>query len=175
MFTHTSTHLNFSWPAIKSTHINLKYILIHSKSISKVGNQKAPFSIATTPRCRGGRRSFPGLLHFTFDTYLILLSDNQEGSSTIQVEGNPKAPFSIATTPRCWGGRYSFPGLLYFTLVPYLIMLSVKQGGIKYHFLSLWYDSTWDWTQSPRPLANTSWEDKKGFIPFPRVFIWKWM
>ena len=26
-------------------------------------------------------------------------------------------------------------------------MLSIKQGGIKYHFLSLWYDSTWDWTQ----------------------------
>ena len=26
------------------------------------------------------------------------------------------------------------------------MMLSVKQGGIKYHFLSLWYDSTWDWT-----------------------------
>ena len=25
-------------------------------------------------------------------------------------------------------------------------MLSVKQGGIKYHFLSLWYDSTWDRT-----------------------------
>ena len=23
-------------------------------------------------------------------------------------------------------------------------MLSVKQGGIKYHFLSLWYDSTRD-------------------------------
>ena len=61
------------------------------------------------------------------------------------VEGNPKAPFSIATTPMCRGGRYSFPGLLYFTLDPDLIMLSVKQGGIKYHFLSLWYDSTWDW------------------------------
>ena len=60
------------------------------------------------------------------------------------VEGNPKVPFSIATTPRCRGGRYYFPGLLYFTLDPYLIMLSVKQGGIKYHFLSLWYDSTWD-------------------------------
>ena len=28
----------------------------------------------------------------------------------------------------------------------YLIMLNVKQGGIKYIFLSLWYDSTWDWT-----------------------------
>ena len=26
-------------------------------------------------------------------------------------------------------------------------MLSVKQGSIKYHFLSLWYDSTWDRTQ----------------------------
>ena len=66
------------------------------------------------------------------------------------VGGNPKAPFSIATTPRCRGGRYSFPGLLYFTLDPYLIMLSVKQGGIKYHFLSLWYDATWDWIQVSR-------------------------
>ena len=26
-------------------------------------------------------------------------------------------------------------------------MLSVKQGDIKYHFLSLWYDLTWDWTK----------------------------
>ena len=25
-------------------------------------------------------------------------------------------------------------------------MASVKQGGIKDHFLSLWYESTWDWT-----------------------------
>ena len=22
----------------------------------------------------------------------------------------------------------------------------VKQGGIKYHFLSFWYELTWDWT-----------------------------
>ena len=36
------------------------------------------------------------------------------------------------------------PGLFHFTLDPYLIMLSVKQGSIKYHFLSLLYDSTWD-------------------------------
>ena len=72
------------------------------------------------------------------------------------VEGNPKAPFSIATTPMCRGGRYSFPGLLYFTLDPYLIMLSAKQGGIKYHFLSLWYDSTWDWTQVSRAIGEHS-------------------
>ena len=32
---------------------------------------------------------------------------------------------------------YSFSGLLHFALDPYLIMLSVKQGGFKYHFLSL--------------------------------------
>ena len=62
------------------------------------------------------------------------------------VECDPKALFSIATT---------FPGLLYFTLDPYLIMLNVKQGGIKYHFLSFWYDSTWDEPWSPGPLTNT--------------------
>ena len=35
-------------------------------------------------------------------------------------------------------------------------MFSVKQGGIKYYFLSLWYDSTWDLTRSLGPLANTT-------------------
>ena len=41
-------------------------------------------------------------------------------------------------------GTTPFPGLLHFTIDSYLIMLSVKQGSVKYHFLSLWYDSTWD-------------------------------
>ena len=58
------------------------------------------------------------------------------------VEGVPKAPFSIATTPRCRGGRYSFLGLLYFNRDSYLIILTVNQNGLKYHFLSLRYDST---------------------------------
>ena len=35
-------------------------------------------------------------------------------------------------------------------------MLSVKQGGIKYDFLSLWYDSTWDWTQVARAIGEHS-------------------
>ena len=35
-------------------------------------------------------------------------------------------------------------------------MLSVKQGGIKYHFLSLWYDLTWDWTQVSRTIGEHS-------------------
>ena len=63
------------------------------------------------------------------------------------VEGDLKAPFLIATTPRCRKGATPFPGLLNFTIDSYLIMPSVKQGSIKYHFMSLWYDSTWNWTQ----------------------------
>ena len=39
-------------------------------------------------------------------------------------------------------GATPFPGLIHFTFDPYLIMLSVKQGGLKYHFLSFWCDST---------------------------------
>ena len=53
-------------------------------------------------------------------------------------------------------GATPFSGLLHFTLDPYLIMLSVKQGGIKYHFLSLWYDSTWDWTQVSQAIGEHS-------------------
>ena len=37
------------------------YIYIYIKLATIVeGNPKAPFSIATTPMCRGGRYSFPG-------------------------------------------------------------------------------------------------------------------
>ena len=39
------------------------------------GDPKAPFSVATTPRCT----PFPILLHFTLDTYLIMLSVKQGG------------------------------------------------------------------------------------------------
>ena len=35
-------------------------------------------------------------------------------------------------------------------------MLGVKQGGIKYHFLSLWYDSTWDLTPVSRVIGEYS-------------------
>ena len=70
-------------------------------------------------------------------------------------EGDPKGPFSIATTPRCRGGNYFFPGLLHFTLDAYLIMLSVKQGGIKYHFLSLRMTRPGIEAWTPGPLVNT--------------------
>ena len=35
-------------------------------------------------------------------------------------------------------------------------MLSVKQGGIKYHSKSIWYDLTWDWTQVSRAIGEHS-------------------
>ena len=35
-------------------------------------------------------------------------------------------------------------------------MLSVKQGSIKYDFLGLWYDATWDWTQVSRAIGEHS-------------------
>ena len=35
-------------------------------------------------------------------------------------------------------------------------MLSAKQGSIKYHFWSFWYDSTWDWTQVSRAIGEHS-------------------
>ena len=33
-------------------------------------------------------------------------------------------------------------------------MLSVKQGGIKHHFLSLWYDATWTWALISRTMGE---------------------
>ena len=57
----------------------------------------------------------------------------------------------------CRGGRYSFPWIapLYLWSLPYNI-LSAKQGSIKYHFFSLWYDSTWDWTSVTRTIGEHS-------------------
>ena len=72
------------------------------------------------------------------------------------VEGDLKAPFSISATLRCKGGHYSFLWIapLYPWSLPYKRwMLSMKAS--KYHFLRLWCDSTWDWTQVFRPLAIT--------------------
>ena len=54
--------------------------------------------------------------------------------------GRPEGSFSIVTTPKYRERHYSLFGLLHFTLDMFLILLNVKQWGIKYHFLSLWYD-----------------------------------
>ena len=60
------------------------------------------------------------------------------------VEGDPKDPFQQLLHRDVGEGVTPFPGSLHFIFDPYLIMLSVKQGAIKYHTLSLWYDSTED-------------------------------
>ena len=69
------------------------------------GDLKAPFSIATTPRCRGGWYSFPGLFHFILDTYLIMLGVKQGGikyhffsSGMIRPEIEPRSPL-VNTLP----------------------------------------------------------------------------
>ena len=41
------------------------------------GDLKGPFSITTTLMCREGATPLLGSLHFTLDTYLILLSVKQ--------------------------------------------------------------------------------------------------
>ena len=70
------------------------------------------------------------------------------------VEGDSKAPFSIATTSRCRWGATSFPGWLHIIFDPYLIILSAKQCSIKYHFLNIWYDSTWKWIPVSRTISE---------------------
>ena len=91
-----STHCGLFFLSLFTVLINNVYIYIYIVKylkgsyivISKVkvkmativeGNPKAPFSIASTPMCRGGRYSFPGLLYFTLDPYLIMLSVKQGG------------------------------------------------------------------------------------------------
>ena len=58
--------------------------------------------------------------------------------------------------------------MLSITFDLYFIMLSVKQRDIKYHFLSLWYDSTGLLVLFTNPSARGR---IIGFIPFPRVLV----
>ena len=48
--------------------------------------------------------------------------------------------------------------------------LSVKQGSIKYHFLSLWYDSTWDW----RPVFRVIGEHSDHYI-YIYIYIYMYL
>ena len=90
------------------------------------------------------------------------------------VEGDPKASFSIAITPRCREGCYSFPWIAPLYFDPHLIMLSVKQGGIKYHSLSLWYDSTWDWTPVSWTIGEQCTHSANGPVMYERESLWSY-
>ena len=50
-------------------------------------------------------------------------------------------------------------------------MLSAKQGDIKYHFLSLWYDSTWDWIPVSRAIGEHSTQLTKCKVIYRVFFI----
>ena len=76
------------WP-VKNTSFYLLFVEYWKFSVCVVkkiklvtvieGDQKALFSIATTPRYKEGATPFPRLHHLIFDTYLILLSVKQGG------------------------------------------------------------------------------------------------
>ena len=144
------------------------------------GNPKALFLIATTPRCRGERFSFPWIVPL----YSWSIPFNAEcsarrhqvpffwvfGMNRPGIEPGSPGPLANTLTIMPMSGLscilFKIESLnntvifgnnlnmfasfnlktSFFTLDPYLIILSVKKGGIKYHFLSFWYDSTWDWT-----------------------------
>ena len=71
-------------------------------------------------------------------------------------QGWSEGSFLIASTPKYKEGATSFPGMPHFTLDRYLLVLSVKQCGIKYYFLSLRYDSTWDGTPVSQTIGDHS-------------------
>ena len=48
-----------------------------------LGDPKVCFSIATTPKCREGRYSFPSIASLILDPYFIVLSLNKQASSKI--------------------------------------------------------------------------------------------
>ena len=60
-------------------------------------------------------------------------------------EGDLVATLSIATPPRCRGGCYSI-----------LWIAPLYPWSVPYNFLSLWYDSTWDWTPVSRTIGEHS-------------------
>ena len=148
------------WRELKGHTIDCYFYLINTKKLPrkrhKITCTKIPSVIRPTEHSNGPPVSVLTELSSSEDTIDEIQKTDDVSKVGDHSQGNPKAPFSIVTTPMCRGGRYSFPGLLYFTLDPYLIMLSVKQGGIKYHFFSLWYYSTWDWTQVSRAIGEHS-------------------
>ena len=88
------------------------------------------------------------------------------------VVGKSEAPFSIATTSRGRRGRYSFPWITPLTLDPLIIMLSDKPGGIKYHSLSLRYDTTWNGTPVSRTIGENPNHCANGACIYIYIYIY---
>ena len=87
-----------------------------------MGDAKALFSTATSPKCIVGLYSFPWIATL----YPVL-----------------KCMLDIVVTILL---IYIYTPFFPLIFDSHLIMLNVKQGGIKYHLLCLRQYSTWDWT-----------------------------
>ena len=61
------SHQNFNDKLLFNPEVKVKLTTVVE------GDSKALFSIATTLKCGEGATPFAGLLHFTLDTYLIIL------------------------------------------------------------------------------------------------------
>ena len=132
---------HFGWMRVVDLGKKVKLVIVVE------GDPKAPFSIATTLRCKER-----ALLHFRQINLVTLFEGDPKAPFSIATtlrckeralfhfrqinlvtlfEGDPKAFFSIATTLRCRRGRFSIPRIapLYPLSLPdtYLIMLRVKQ------------------------------------------------
>ena len=106
-------------------------------------------------RCRDVAESWNTLRRYKgkvqSNTEKILMQDKE-------IEENKIENKNIFLDLRCRKGRYSFLWIAPLTLDIYLILQSVEQGSIKYLFLSLWYDATWDWTQISQTIGeNVQW------------------
>ena len=108
------------------------------------GDQKVPFSIASTPKGRGRHSPFPGLLHFTLDMYLTMLSVKQGGIKYhflkslvwINLGLNPCLPEHWQTLYPLgqWAGIYLFVPQ-YYLLIMLCMCVCVYYSMIFYCFL----------------------------------------
>ena len=103
------------------------YIYIYWPTIVK-SNLNAPFSKATTPRCRGVCNSFPWIVSLTLDLYIIILL-SKETSSTIF---ESLAWLNLGLNP-------SLPGPLADTIMPIWYMHNIYQIGQYYLYMHLLY------------------------------------
>ena len=87
------------------------------------GDQKAPFSIATTPRCKGGHYSFPGLFHLPSIRTLYCWALSKAVSSTIFKVFGMRRPGIESRSPRSLANGIQLMMLQILWWASYLIYL----------------------------------------------------
>ena len=94
---------------------------------------------------------------------LVFFADGEKGATSV-LGPQPIIGFYLPPPP----GQAILLGLLDVTQVRLLLIQTAviplpssqwditwqKQGGVKYHFKSLWYGATWDWTQVSQTIGE---------------------